>query len=497
MKRRWNVKFRVRLLRLSSGGPLIAALNPEDAQVLDLHPLDRIKVLYDHSVETVVIDSGAEIPRGSIGLFEEVAHALGLREGQEVEVKLARKPLSIDLIKKKLDGQHLSKQELSQVVWDIVHNKLSDIELTFFVAASYAHHNTLNETVWLTEAMVEQGQRLRLRKKIILDKHCIGGIPGNRTTPIVVPILAAAGYCMPKTSSRAITSPAGTADTVEVLAPVTLPLERMRHIVEQANACMVWGGALNLAPADDKIISVEKSLMIDAESQLLASILAKKYSVCATHVVIDIPIGPSTKITSRRRALDLSRKFKDIGRRLGMRVKVALTDGRQPIGNGVGPALEARDVLKVLRQDRDRPMDLEKKALLLAGELFSLVGEKDGLMKAQELLRSGQAYAKLKQIIKLQGGNPSILPEHIPLARKRYVVKALRPGTVNHIDNLLIAKLARIAGAPKNKGAGMYLHKHLGDKVKVGEALMTVYCDSQDRMEYVEQITKEMQPLRW
>lgn len=491
------MKLRVKFLKLSSGGPLIAALNPEDAQGLDLHPLDRIKILFDHSVETVVIDSGSDIPKGMIGLFEEVARLFSLREGQEVEIKLARKPLSIDIIKKKLDGGHLNKKEFKQLVWDIVHNKLSDIELTFFVAASYAHHNSLNETVWLTEAMTEQGERLNLRRRPILDKHCIGGIPGNRTTPIVVPILAAAGYTVPKTSSRAITSPAGTADTMEVLTNVVMPLERMTRVVEQANACMVWGGALNLAPADDRIITVEKTLMIDAESQLLASILAKKYSVRATHVLIDIPIGPHTKITHRRHALELGRKFRTIGKRLGMRVDIVLTDGRQPIGNGIGPALEAIDVLKVLRQDADRPRDLEKKSLSLAAELFKMAGRKDGARLAEQMLRSGKAYAKMRQIIKLQGGNPDIAPAQVVLAKNRYAVKALRAGKVKAIDNLMIAKIARIAGAPKNKGAGVYLHKHIGDSVKDGEPLFTVYCDSHDKLEYVEQIAKEMQPIKW
>ncbi|MDO8481398.1 MAG: AMP phosphorylase, partial [Nanoarchaeota archaeon] len=456
-----------------------------------------IKILFNGTAETVVIDSGAEIPQGMIGLFEEAARLISLQEGQEVEIKLARKPLSLDVIKKKLDGGHLNKKELKQLVWDIVHNKLSDVEITFFVAASYAHHNSLDETVWLTEAMAEQGERLNLRRKPILDKHCIGGIPGNRTTPIVVPILAAAGYTMPKTSSRAITSPAGTADTMEVLTTVVLSLDKMKQVVEETNACMVWGGALNLAPADDRIITVEKTLMIDAESQLLASILAKKYSVRATHVLIDIPIGPHTKITHREHALELGRKFKHIGKRLGMNVRVVLTDGRQPIGNGIGPALEAREVLQVLRQDAGRPKDLEKKSLMLAAQLFTLAGAKDGQRRAEEILRSGKAYAKMRQIIALQGGNPDITPEQILLAKNRYVVKALRPGKVKAIDNLMIAKLARIAGAPKNKGAGLYLHKHLGDSVKQGDALFTVYCDSQDKLEYVEQIAKEMQPIKW
>jgi thymidine phosphorylase len=254
----------------------------------------------------------------------------------------------------------------------------------------------------------------------------------------------------------------------------------------------VWGGALNLAPADDKIINVEKTLMIDAESQLLASIMAKKASAGSTHVVIDIPIGPNTKITDKKMARNLEHKFEYIGKKLGMKVKVVLTDGRQPIGNGIGPALEAIDVLKVLRQDKDRPMDLEEKCLMMAAELFTLAGRKNGYAVAKEFLTSGKAYAQMKKIIKMQGGNPDITPEKIVIDEFTYDVTAVKSGKIRHFNNLAIAKIARLAGAPQNKGAGIYLYKHLNDIVKKGDVLFTIYAGSQAKLDYIKQMMPAM-----
>jgi len=492
------VKLRVKDLDISTGGHLIAVLNEEDAKILDLHPMDRIKIFFGKKMETVVVDiamHSSSVKKGTIGLFEEVLTSLGVAKGKQVSIMAARKPVSLDYIKRKLDGHKLTKKEIDQIVWDIVHNKLSDVELTFFVAATYCNQNNMSEIVNLTKAMVKEGQQLKLKNKIIIDKHSIGGIPGNRTTMIIVPIMAAAGYTIPKTSSRAITSPAGTADTMEVLSKVVFPLDKMKEIVQKANGCIVWGGALNLAPADDKIIRVEKTLMIDAESQLLASIMAKKNSASSTHVVIDIPIGPNTKIIDKSKAQHLKRMFLNLGKHLRMKTAVMLTDGRQPIGNGVGPGLEARDILKVLRQDYDRPRDLEQKCIKMAAKLFEMIGEKDGLKLARTILKSGKAYDKMKQIIKLQGGKSNILPEEIPLGRFEYDYIAKKNCKITAINNILVAKLSRIAGSPENKGAGMYLYKKIGDFVKKGERIFTVYAGTKHRIEHVKQSIPEMQDV--
>jgi len=305
------MRFKVKDMDIATGGPLVAVLNKEDTLKFDIHHLDRIKIKKGKKIETVVADiaeSSKVVPPGTIGVYEEVISSLKLKNKDKVDVTLARKPLSIEFIRKKLDGRKLTKKEINQIVWDIVHNKLSTSELTFFVAACYTNQMSIDETIMLTKAIASHGSTLKLNRYPIVDKHSIGGIPGNRTTMVLVPIIAAAGLTIPKTSSRSITSPAGTADTMEVLTKVSFPMHKMKQIVMKTNGCIVWGGSLNLAPADDKIINVERTLEIDAESQLLASIMAKKHSVSSTHILIDIPIG-GAKVKNKVEASKLKKAF--------------------------------------------------------------------------------------------------------------------------------------------------------------------------------------------
>jgi putative thymidine phosphorylase len=479
-------------LNISSGGPPIVVINKKDALLYDLHVMDRVKLKFNGFVETAVVDISDDnkiVPKGRIGLFSEVKKSLGIKENEKVNIKIARKPLSLDFIKKKLNGQKLTKNEIRQIVFDIVHNKLSQVELTYFVAACYTNALSSEETINLTKAMVEHGEVLKLNKYPIIDKHCIGGIPGNRTTLILVPIIAAAGYYMPKTSSRSITSPAGTADTMEVLANVSFSINKMKEIIKKTNSCVVWGGSLNLAPADDKIIAVERPLGIDAESQLLASIMAKKHSVSSTHILIDIPSGIDAKVKNNREALKLKSHFERIGKKLKKKIKVIITDGNEPIGNGIGPALEARDILWVLKRDPRRPLDLEKKCIYMCSKIFSLVGKKNGRKIAQDLLDSGKAYEKFIEIIKAQGGE-EIPAEDIGIGEFRFDVLAAHKGKVRDIDNIIISRIARIAGAPHHKGAGIYLHKHIGDKVKAHDKLFTIYSENKQELEFAKEEAK-------
>jgi len=486
------MKLRIKDIDISSGGPLIAVVNKEDAAILDLHVMDRITIKKGKNVETAVVDiaeSNKIVPKGKLGVFEEVIKSLDVKNNTLVDIEIARKPLSISYIKKKLDGQKLSRDEINQIVWDIVHNKLSSVELTYFVAACYTNVMNTEETILLTKAMVKHGEVLKLDAHPVIDKHSIGGVPGNRTTMVVVPIIAAAGYAIPKTSSRSITSPAGTADTMETLANVAFSIKKMKEIILKTNGCIVWGGSLNLAPADDKIISVERPLEIDAESQLLASIMAKKHSVSSTHILIDIPVGKDAKVKNKLEALKMKRQFESIGKKLKKRVKVVMTDGTQPIGNGIGPALEARDVLWLLKRDPRRPLDLERKSLLICANIFSMIGINDGYKKALAILNSGKAYAKMVEIIKAQGGK-EIPAEDIKIGRLSYDILSKRSGRVAAIDNMAISRVARIAGAPDNKGAGVYLYKHVGDKVKRGEKIYTIYSEGKHEFEYAKETAK-------
>jgi len=482
--------FKVEDVGLSTGGVLVVVLNQYDAARFDVHALDRILIKSRRTKSVAVVDIAASerfIPRGTVGCFAEVLSKLNLSNGDQVTLDYAKKPQSISLIRKKLDGKPLTTDETYTIVKDIVRDELTSDELGYYVAACYTRGMTLQEAIDLTRATVDTGQRIKVKATKVLDKHCIGGIPNNRTTLIVVPILVAAGFTIPKTSSRSITSPSGTADTMEVLAPVMLPVSKMESIVNQVGGFIAWGGAVSLAAADDKLIRVRQALSLDPEGMLLASILAKKAAVNATHVLIDIPVGKDTKVTSLKEAVHLKRQFKKIGKRLGMTIQVLISRGDEPVGNGIGPALEARDVLWILRRDPRRPRDLENKSITMAGMLLNMAGVAKAESKARNILESGKAYQTMKAIISAQGGNPSINPDNLSIGPYSFTVHASKNGRVIDINTKLISHVCRIAGAPMDKGAGMYLHIHEGNSVKKGDLILTIYAHSKKRLHFAKE----------
>ncbi len=430
------------------------------------------------------------VPKGTLGIFEEALKKLDLCQSIYVEVSPPKKSDSVKYIKKKMDGKKLSYDEYKTIIEDIVNDKLSVIETSFFVAGCYAHPLDTHETAYLTKAMINTGDTLKLNEKIILDKHCIGGVAGNRTTMIVVPIIAAAGYKIPKTSSRSITSAAGTADTVEVLCKVSFDMKSMREIIEKTNGCLVWGGALRLAPSDDKIIHVESPLSIDPEGQLLASIMAKKKSVGTTHLLIDIPIGKGAKIEDPKKAKHLKKAFQKLCRELKIKSKIIITDGSFPIGKGIGPSLEARDVLWTLKNDPKGSHDLKEKAIHLAGNMLKIAGAKKPFDLARHMIDSGKAYHKFVEIIKAQGGRETS-PEDIRIGRYKIEYKAKQNGYVYHINNKIMNRIGRIAGAPLDQEAGIQLQKTRGQKVQIGDTLFTVYSDSVDKLEFAKEFLEK------
>jgi putative thymidine phosphorylase len=491
------IKLKAKKIDISTGEILIALINDLDARDLDLYKGDRIKIKSNKKETIAIVDttkSSHYVPKGSIGLFDELSNELNVKNNENLKIQYETKPKSIFYIKKKLKGEKLDYHEIHSIVKDIVDNKLTDIELTYFVASTYIHELTIKETVDLTNSIINTGRSLKLKKNPIVDKHCIGGVAGNRTTMVVVPLVAAAGLTIPKTSSRSITSPAGTADTMEVMCNVSFTLEKLKKIISKTNACMVWGGAVNLAPADDKIIRVEHPVSLDPVGQLLASILAKKKSVSATHLLIDIPVGKGAKIEKKSDAEKLKKRFEIIGKKLGLCMKVVITDGRQPIGDGIGPSLEAIDVLRVLRNDDNAPKDLKEKSIKLAGEILELskkVKKGYGHKMAKDLLESGMGYKKMVEIIKAQGGKIT-KPEQIKIGKLKHDMKANNDGKVKEINGKIIAKIAKIAGAPKDQGAGISLYVHLGDKVNKESVLYTIYSESKEKLNFAVNLANEL-----
>ncbi|MCO5161025.1 MAG: thymidine phosphorylase family protein [Mesorhizobium sp.] len=428
----------------------------------------------------VVVDDHLE---PDIAALSEVAWTLLQPDPQATAVfSHPEPPASAAALRAKVFGQRLKDADFLALMRDTVDNRLSDIELTAFVTACAGERLDERETIALTKAMLSVGERIDWGSGPVLDKHCVGGLPGNRTTPIVVAIVAAAGHRIPKTSSRAITSPAGTADAMEVMAPVALDLDAMRRVVDREGGCIVWGGNVRLSPADDILIRIERPLDFDSDGQLVASVLSKKAAAGSTHVLIDIPVGPTAKVRSAAAAVSLEKRLRATARALGLDLSVLRTDGSQPVGYGIGPALEARDVLSVLRSDGQAPLDLRSRALDLAGALLdaapgAVAGQ--GRARARSLLDSGAAFAKFLAICEAQGGftEPRMAAQSRPLL-------AGGPGRVSRIDNRRLAKVAKLAGAPGSPAAGVECRVRIGDRVEVGEPLFHIHAQSPGELEY-------------
>ena len=426
---------------------------------------------------------------GQAGLSEYAWKLLGVKDGDEVMVGHAKHVASLSYVRSKIYGHALSAVHIQEIIQDISDGRYSDIHLSSFLTACAGDRMNDQEMIDMTKAMVAVGEKIDWDTEMVVDKHSVGGLPGNRTTPIIVSIVAAFGLVMPKTSSRAITSPAGTADTMEVLTTVELGIDEMKRVVEKEGGCFVWGGAVSLSPADDIIIGVERALNLDSEAQLVASILSKKIAAGSTHVVVDIPVGPTAKVRSDDVAEKIKKSLERTGQALGMTVKILCGDGTQPIGRGIGPALEARDVISVLKCDADAPQDLRERSIVLAGAVLEFspdVPEGQGCKLAAELLDNGKAWEKFQAICQAQGG----LSE-IPTASYTHDYPAKKNGKVVGVDNRRIALIAKLAGAPQDKVAGVELHVSIGSVVKEGEALFTIHSHSPGELEYALDYLKE------
>jgi len=416
------------------------------------------------------------------GLSEAAWKALSAEEGQIVTLLHPSPLISESHLRRKVYGGTLGKEELEHIVRDVAGGFYDDIHLAAFVTACAGDRLNAQETIDLTAAMISAGDTLTWQSSRVADKHCIGGLPGNRTSMIVVPIVAAAGLVIPKTSSRAITSPAGTADVMETLTRVDLDLGEMKRVVEQEGGCIAWGGAMRLSPADDILIGVERPLDFDSEGQLVASVLSKKIAAGSTHVVLDLPVGPTAKLRNAEAAARLASRLQQTADAFGLIVKIVETDGTQPVGRGIGPVLEARDVVAVLQNDPAAPADLRKRALGLSGQLLELAGAAasgGGLVLAESLLSSGAAWRKFESICAAQGGM-----RDLTFAPHRYEVLALQAGQVTSIDNRKLAKVAKLAGAPRAPMAGVDFHAPLGSIVKLGQPLYTVHAETPGELAY-------------
>ncbi len=472
---------------VTTGSEIVALLNEAEAADLGIQAGDRIELKMNHKKPVVAWadTSKSKVKPGFIGLFRDIWRGHDIKNGDIIEVSLLSRPLSIEAIKRKMLGKPLSYQEIYSIISDITENRLSTTEITYFVSSSFVKPYSNEELYYLAKSIASTGEQINLPIHVV-DKHSVGGLPGNRTTMIVVPIIASLGLYIPKTSSRAITSPAGTADTMEVLAPVNFTMEQIRKIIKRTKACLVWGGGLNIAPADDKIIRISRPLALEPYDKMIVSIMAKKVAMGVDYLVIDMPVGETTKIPNMKVAKEIESKFLWLGKKFNMKIKVIKTLAREPVGRGIGPALEARDVLRVLQQHKLRPHDLECKSIYLAGELLELKGfckKGRGKLVAKKQLLNGAAWQKMQEIIEAQGGNPKINSEEVTMGAYHYEIHAKKSGRITLIHDRVINEICMNLGAPREEIAGIHMHVDWGNKVKIGDKLFTLYASSKDRLQ--------------
>ena len=477
---------------LGAGKDLFIVVHQSDADDLGINEGEIVLLGYrDVELYVKVIITDTKVSIGEVGLYEEIPEEYHIPEGAKVMIDIPNASKSLEAIKKKISGHRLNEEEILAIMEDIGSRKLKETEVAFFVSTFFNPGFDNDEIKWMTKGMAESGEVLDFKfiknnKELVVDKHSIGGTAGKGITPILVPILAATGLVIPNSSTRAITSPAGTTDILETVMPVSVTKKKVYEVVAKVGACMIWGGSLYLAPADDEIINVERSLKIQEFQKVLVSIVAKKIAMGVTSVLIDLPYGKGSKLERPDDLEFLSREFEKLFDQFGIKCVTFKRVVKGPDGNGVGPILEMRDCLRVLERDEKRPLGMEETVVAMASEIFEHNGKAkkgEGKKLARELLDSGKALKKFWEIAKAQGAKSEVKAADLEPGTLKHEVVAPKDFEIKYICTREIVEIARALGTPKIKEAGIYMEKMVGDKVKKGDLLMTLYATTQDRLE--------------
>lgn len=474
-----------------------AVLREDTAALMDYAVGDRVQLEAGGKKILAIVDHCKSLVAGDeIGLCIEASDAFGTKDGELINVTQAQRPASLEFIRKKLDGGVLSADEIKPIIRDLMDQKLSRAELAIFIASVYIKGLTTDETAALTEAIIASGDVLKPPTSPVASEHSIGGVAGGRSSMLVAPIIASLGICFPKTASRAISSASATADVMGVLAPVALDSKQIMDVLRKANACIVWGGGVNMAAADDKLIAIRNPLRLDPQPLLVSSILAKKKAEGAEFVVLDIPTGRGAKMDTIEHARDLARSFEVFGTKLGLQIQVSISDGSEPLMNTLGPAMEARGVLELLSSRGAKSSPLAEKAIIQSGVLLHLIRgitREEGANIARQQFKSGRAWEKFREIIAAQGGNDNIKPEDIEVGDHREVFYSQVDGRVSHVDNKAISKVLRALGAPKDLKAGLALKVAKGQEIHPGEELFELIATKPELLKYGLEMAKQTQ----
>ncbi len=472
---------------------MVVMLNRDDCLKLGVDHTDRVRVTGGASVICSVSMTDTVVDSGEAVFPSNVMERCGLSDGDEADIVYSPMPESVRSIRKKINGHRLDREEIGSIVWDIVGGGLSEKEILSFVSAFNINNSDLKEVADLARAMACTGSRVDFGSDRVFDFHSLGGVPGNKITPIVVSIVASQGLVIPKLSSRAVSSACGTSDYVDTFCDVELDTKSLISAVRTAGGVFACGNE-DYAPVGKTIIDAERPMGIDPRPMMLASIMSKKISTGTTHLLIDIPMGRGAKISDMATAEEYARDLIGLGEHLGIRVKCTVTYADQPLGRTIGPILEARECISAL-EDGDTECPVLSKACGMAGIILEMAGMDNGLSKAEEIVRSGEAHERFLRIVEAQHGDPCLRSQDLVPGEFSKDVHAKRDGYVQYIDNASMVAIAKGAGAPNDPGAGIEILHEMGDSVKEGEALFRIYAENQAKLDRAIESARSRRPM--
>jgi len=490
-------------LDINSGDELICLIHELDADEygIGVNAGDRVDITWNGIEEPLVVTvdtTESIVNEGEIGVYEDIWEKYKLEDKEVINIKLLDQAESLSLIRKKLLGERLNYEDLYSIMTDISNGRLSDIVTAYFIASGYSPGFDAQEILWMTKALAMTGDILKF-EGIVADKHSIGGIGGKGITPIVVPIIAANGIKVPNTSTRAITSASATTDMLEVIMPMSFDKRQLEEMMDKSGAFMIWGGSLDLAPADDKIIRIQKFLGIESIDKFVSSIVAKKIAQGVNNVIFDVPVGESAKI-DKEKYPEVKEMFETLGKEFGINVIVHNREVNGIDGYAIGPSLECREFLRVYEQAENRSLQLEEEALKMAGSLLEAVGKAQagqGYDLARRTLIEGRAEQKLREIIENQGGDPEVGSKSLEFGGHTYEYKAKKSGVIASIHNKRTFEVAKALGNPRIKEAGLYFNVRPGDEVKAGDILVTLYANSNVRLGLGQKVVEQDKIFKW
>jgi pyrimidine-nucleoside phosphorylase len=392
--------------------------------------------------------------------------------------------LVYEIIRKKLDGEKNSAEEIRQLVMGFVRGEVAPEQMAAWLAAVYIRGLSDEETWWLTETMAQSGRTIDLSSidGVKVDKHSTGGV-GDKVSIVVVPLVAAAGVPVAKLTGRALGHTGGTADKLESIPGMRLNLSEEEFIAQVKRiGCAIAVATEDIAPADKKIYALrDKTATIASIPLIVSSILSKKLAGGADAFVFDVKFGDGAFMRQFEDAKTLAEALVRIAKLAGKKAVAVLSSMEQPLGRAIGNAVEVAEAIDVLKGNG--PDDVRELCLAVAAQMLWLGGAvtnpEEGHSKAMELLQSGAALEKFRQLISAQGGDASIVedPTKLPQPSYRVEVQAEQSGVIAKIATRKLGLISGQLGATRmgaeqiDPSAGIIVMKKVGEPVESGETL--------------------------